>query len=212
MHWFCLLLIIGVLTGCTSIHTPTDFLPSSVSLAPGKYFKQEYIAPGTHFKRYRQIKIQRVSLGYFDNEEKIKEEELRFLALLLQKVIESRLETRFRIAAPGEPIDANTLVISPALVKVGGSYQLLDLSSKATVAKRDVGPGSGPFSIGSAIFEAKMTNGGTGDLVAFVAEKRTVRGKAPGYLGAKNILTNHPHAEVAFGKWGNQLRKMLQSR
>ena len=193
-----LVFLILFITGCASAYHHSDFLPASIPLQSGKYFKQEYVAPGTDFRRYRKVKIEPVNLDYFENKSEFSQSRLSALTAVFQKDLQEQLGKVYQVLDADTSPDAETIIVRPALVKVGLSYQVLEVQNESF---------GGPVAFGASVFEAKLIDGSSGAAIAFIAEKRTSKGPRQ----PAGFSTNYPHAEITFRKWANRLREMVQS-
>lgn len=192
---FCIL----AAAGCASVHSPSGFLPDSASLQKGVFFEQESLTAGTTFSKYRKIKVNPVELGFFSSEDGISGTDLNRLASSLATEFKTRLAERYQILGDSESPDAETLVISPSLVFQKTPMRLLNVVTSLLIFV--------PVTSGSAAFEATLADGGSGKLLAQIAEKRT------GALDIKSLLigsyTKYTHAEGVFKKWADLLSDFL---
>ena len=208
LNGFLFLLGIG-LAGCSSAYQPSTFLSPTPSLAPGKYFEQEYTAPGIRFRDYRKVKINPVNLEYLENKKEYEEREsvkksMLQVAQFFQDHLEEQLGQHYQVVDAAAPADHETLVVIPALIRIGPSYRLMDVQSRGVGTTME-----GSMMLAMSIFEAKILDGGTGNTLAFIAEKRSsVRKKS---VIRASPFTHFPYAEIDCEKWAARLRRMLES-
>lgn len=200
-----LLFVILVVPACTSVRKPSGFLTESGELVKGGYFIQEYVPAGTNFSTYRKAKVSEVDIRYLEDfRGNLTEFDRRDLALKLKTSLESELGKRYQILSISENPDKNTLVISPALVYVSTPHRIINA---ATFWFFNLS-----FSKGSAAFEAKITDGKSGRVLAEVAEKRMGGG---GLADIKSILIGgflkFAHAEGAFKRWGKDMAHFVSA-
>ncbi|HNV85473.1 MAG TPA: DUF3313 family protein [Candidatus Omnitrophota bacterium] len=192
---FC---ILGT-TGCASVHPSSGFLHDSESLQKGTFFEQESLAAGASFSTYRKIKINPAELKFFSSEDKISGTDLNRLASRMTAEFKTRLGERYEILEDSESPDAETLVVSPSLIFHKTPVRLLNVITSLLIFF--------PVTSGSAAFEAALTDGSSGKLLAQVAEKRT------GALDIKSLLIGsymkYTHAEGIFKKWAELLSEFL---
>ena len=174
---------------------PAGFLEDYSRLREGNHFKQEYRAPGADFTRYEKVKINPVELRYFQDRDKLEEKEVVRLALQFEEDLKSGLGKKYRVLEKAERPDEKTFVISTELVSVETPPRGLNVVTSALIWV--------PVANGSAAFEAKISDGASGELLAEIAEKRSGGGDA-------KSLTVGPyakfvHAEAAFKKWASEL-------
>jgi len=199
---FCRMLVCGVLlAGCASTHPYSGYLEMPALLQKGKYFKQEYVAEGAHFSKYRKVYVEETILDYLGNRQEHKDEDLENLKVRFKEEFEKKLGEGYVLASRGEATDASTLVIRPALVYLATPNRALNVVTTAVVWL--------PVTSGKAAFEAKILDGATGLVLAEIAEKQT-SGKDMKSL-AVGAYTKYDHAFAAFKEWGTQLLEMLQS-
>lgn len=190
---------LAVIPGCASAYNPSAFLDGVPPLKEGKYFKQEYLAGGTDFSQYRKIKVMPVQLSYLEDRDRFSPEELDRLAELFHEELENRLRASYKILNPGQDSDRQTLVVTPALVQVKTPMRVLNAATTVLVFV--------PVTSGSAAFEAKITDGFSGKLLAVASEKRT-SGKDTKSLTV-GAYAKFTHAESAFKEWAEHLSGML---
>lgn len=192
---------IVVVYGCATVQHASGFLEDYSVLHEGKYFKQEYVAPGIDFSKYRKIKVNPVELGYFQENDKYRQGELEDLAIRFKEEIETQLDKNYEILTANSRADGETLVVSPALISVGTPHRLVNVATTVFA-----GPS---FTRGSAAFEARLSDGVTGKTVALIAEKRM------GAIDAKSLtvgsFTKFTHAEGAFKDWASSLARFLEN-
>lgn len=191
--------LLALLAGCVSISKPAGFLEDYSRLYEGAYFKQEYVAPGVNFFHYSKVKVEPVSLRYFKDPSKFEPEDLERLAARLRTELENGLSQKYEAIEPPGKADKETLVVTPVLVDVETPPRTLNVVTSALVFV--------PVASGSATFEAKLSDGETGKVLAEIAEKRS------GNLDAASLTVGpymkFVHAEAAFKKWGDQLKSFV---
>lgn len=195
-----LLAFVFILSACASVYKPSGYLPDSANLQKGKYFKQERIAADADFSKYKKVKVENVDLKHFDNSiSKHPKEDIAKLAEKFKSALETELGKKFQIVSSA---DAQTLVVAPALVYVATPERSVNIATAFLIGFS--------FSKGFAAFEAKITDGATGKVIAEVAEKRKGGG---GIWDLKSILIGgyleYAHAEGAFKGWGKDLTKLV---
>lgn len=197
--------LIFILSACASVHKPSGYLPDSASLQKGKYFKQERVESGVDFSTYKKVKVENVELKYFDNSVgHHSEQDMAMLAGKFKSSLESELGKKFQVVTGNQTPDAETMVVAPALVYVATPERALNIATAWFIGFS--------FSKGYAAFEAKITDGATGKVIAEVAERRKGGG---GIWDLKSIVIGgymkFAHTEGAFKGWGKDLTKLTTS-
>ncbi len=195
-------LFVSVLAGCTSVHPKSGFLTLNTQLSEGKYFKRENVLPGRDFNRYRKVRVSLVDVTFLPEDTGYDRNEVRMLRDAFQEALETKLREGFLVLNREAIPDEETLVIRPALVYL--------MPPAKTVQVGDHWAGTGiPVATGGAAFEAKILEGGTGHLLAEVAERQS-DGKS---LSAVTVEPYHRYdnVEAVFEKWGEQMVAMLKS-
>ena len=191
-----------ILPACTTTHTPSGFLGDYSVLQEGKYLKQEYVAPDADLYKYHKVIVHPVEMKYFENAEgKFLQEDLDKLSTHLYDSLKQQLGEKYVVLADSAPTDQDTLVIHPALVYVKTPNRVLNGATFWFTGWT--------FSKGAAAFEAKLEDGGSGKVIAEVAEKRKSGG---GITDVKSIFLGgwmrFASAEGIFKRWGKDLIKL----
>jgi len=199
-------LFLLLVPACASVPEQSGYLGDYSTLTPGKNFKQEFVSPGTDFSKYTKVRINPVDLTFMDADSKIVigEEDVKRLSALLISEFEKALSERFEIVPSTGSTDEETLVISPVITQVTAPIRTVNVI--ATVLPM----GFFFSSSGTASFEAKITDGADGTLLAKVAEERQNN------LDAKSLLIGgfmkYAQAEAIFWTWAKDLLAFLESR
>lgn len=199
-----LLMALVIFSGCASQVQPSGFLGSNAVMKEGEFFKHEYFLPGAVLGSYSSVKIEPVDLHYLEDASKHDPSDLTELSGTFARLFEKGLtQAGFNVLGTFEPASSGTLVIKPALVKLGTPQRTLNAITSVVIWT--------PVTSGSAAFEAKMFDGGTGKVIAEIAEQNT------GGSGSVESLTlgsytKYTHAEAAFEAWGKRLAQMLKSK
>ena len=181
-RWIWVRVLAVGLPACASIpRYRSEFLGNDVELQPGRYFRRQFIEPGTNFSRYDTVQVTPVELGYLKERARYKQRELNRLASKLHEALVSELITTHRILDERASPDAHTLIVSPALVSA---------------------------TWGSATFEAKLMDGATRLVLAGVAEKRRGRGVNLKSL-VWDLSPRFSGSEVVFKRWAEELSRLI---
>lgn len=197
-----LLTAVLFLSSCASAPPPSGFLGDYSRLEEGPRFKSEYKDASVRFTKYRKIKVNPVQTEFFDKEAKfeIGVDQAERLAGIFAMELRDRLAGHYRIVSMSEKPDGETLVLDAALTHAKTPRRLLNVITTLFFA---------PVSSGSASFEAKLSDGASGEVVARVAEKRT------GAWNIKSLLIGpfmkFDHAEAILRKWSGRMADFLQS-
>lgn len=189
-------------SSCASVPPPSGYLETYAGLEEGTHFESEFKDPSVRFTKYRKVKVNPVRTDFFDKEAKFKigVDQADRLASLFAMELRDRLAAHYRIISMSEKPDAETLVIDAALTQAKAPRRLLNAVAMLLVFV--------PVSSGSASFEARLTDGESGKVVARVAEKRT------GAANLKSLLIGpflkFDHAEAILRKWSGRLAEFLQ--
>ena len=193
-----------LLSACTAVYPPSGFLGDYSRLAKGKHFRQEYVAPEVDFSKFKKVKVEPAELKHFNDPlNQISEADRQKLAARLKSSLEAELAKKYQVLDLGGNPDKETLVVSPALIYIGVPKRLLNLATFYFIGFS--------FSKGSAAFEAKLTDGGTGKEIVEAAEKRNSGG---GIRDIKSILLGgwirFTCAEGAFKRWGRNFLNLTE--
>lgn len=193
---------LAFLSGCASIGKPAGFLEDYSRLHQGDYFKQEYAAPGADFYRYQKVKVEPIELRYYKDRGEFEAEELERLASSLETELKKGVQDAFEIVESTEGVDEKTLVVKAILVDADAPPRALNVVTSALILV--------PVANGSATFEAKILDGGTGKTVAEIAEKKE------GNLDVSSLTVGpfmkFADAEAVFKSWGKSLGKFLRGK
>lgn len=176
-------------------------------LKQGTYFKQEYVAQGVDFTKFKAVKVAPVSLSFLDHRTGCNTDELENLGREFRQDIEAQLTKQgFSLAShPG----SDTLVLSVALTNVEPPNALLNAG---LTAASFMAPVPLPFDKdGKTSFEGKIADGATGkDLIAF-AEERSGSGDHMSLkamtVGKYQKFTN---SQAVFAGWAQSIAEMLK--
>ncbi len=195
-----LLAFVFALSACTSVYTPSGYLGDYGNLQEGKYLKQEYVAPGADLYGYSKALVHPVEMKFFENSGgEFSSSDLDHLSGNLHRSLEAQLGKKYEVT---DTADSQTLVVKPALVYVKTPDRVLNALTWWFLFGMT-------FSKGAAAFETKLIDGGSGQEIAKVAEKRKSAG---GIWDAKGIFLGgwmrFASAEGVFKRWGKDLVKL----
>ncbi|MBN1688273.1 MAG: DUF3313 family protein, partial [Candidatus Omnitrophica bacterium] len=151
-----------LLAACASTPSLTSYLDHRWELRKGDYFERQYMAEGTHFSLYHKAKVMPVSLEYLKDPEDFEREDLRQLRTEFQSILEARLSEVYEVLDQRVQPDYQTVVISPALTYIDTPDRVTHAVSSAVILI--------PLTSGVSAFEAKITEGETGIILAEIAE------------------------------------------
>lgn len=207
--YFAMITATLIFSSCSTAKeaTQSGFLTDYSSLKQGTSFKQEYIAPGVDFSKYKTVKVAPVSLSFLDAKTSCDTSELENLAGEFRGNLEEQLAQKgFTVTShPGE----NTLVISLALTNVEPPNRLLNAGLTAATF---MAPVPLPFDQdGKTSLEGKITDATTGKLLISFAEERSGSGdemdlKAMA-VGKYQKFTN---TQAVFKGWAKTIATLLQ--
>ncbi len=197
-----LVCFLSVLPACTTTHKPSGYFDNYDELHEGEYLKQEYIAQGADLYSYHKVIVHPVEMKYFENTEgKFSQEDMDKLSSRLHESLKEELGKKYVVLGDTAPLDGDTFVVSPALVYVKTPNRIMNGATFWFTGWT--------FSKGAAAFEAKLTDGGSGKVIAEVAEKRKSGG---GITDVKSIFAGgwmrFASAEGIFKRWGKDLVKL----
>lgn len=201
-----LLSLTFLLSACTSVYKPSGYLKDYGDLQKGKEFRQEAVKPEVDLSKFKKVKINPVDTEHFDDpQNKYSDQEVERLAYRFEEALGKQLGKKYQVLGLGESSDNETLVISPALVYVSSPKRILNVATFWLIGFS--------FSRGSAAFEAKLSDGGTGREIAKVAERRKSGG---GLRDPKSIFLGgfikFANAEGAFHRWGRNFNDLTMMK
>ncbi|HNV85417.1 MAG TPA: DUF3313 family protein [Candidatus Omnitrophota bacterium] len=207
---YFLIVALLFLNSCASIASHSGFLENYTPLQSGVDFKEEFFDPAANFSKYTKVKVTPTNIKFFDPEKKAELElaDIDRLALLFSSDIECVFAEKFLVIHAAAKADERTLVISPAITSATKANILLNWAVLLIPI---------PFlslvinSSGSASFEAKMTDGATGKLLATTVERRR------GNFDLKSIFIGSyvdpfTHAEEILNTWAKHLLEFVETR
>lgn len=199
-----------LLVGCSTakVADPSGFLGDYSSLQEGAYFKQQYIALGIDFSKYRHIEVAPVNLSYLAGKTACDPADLENLATEFRKNIEDEL-TKAGFVVTSVPT-AETLIISLALTNVEPPNAVLNAG---LAAASFFAPVPLPFDQdGKTSFEGKISDAATGRSLAEFAEERTGSGDKMSLkamtVGKYMKFTN---TQAVFEGWSETIAGMLKN-
>ncbi len=196
-------------SSCTTakVADPSGFLQDYSALKDGTYFKQELIAPGIDFSRYKAVKVAPVNLSYLDGKTSCDTAELENLGTEFREDIEAQLKAKGFVltSSPGE----NVLVISLALTNIEPPDALTNAGLTA-VSIMTPFPASVFDKDGMTSFEGRITDGATGkELIEFAEERSGAGGKISVKTLTVGKYQKFTNTEAVFTVWSQTIAKML---
>jgi hypothetical protein len=143
-----------------------------------------------------------VQTEFFDKEAKFKigVDQAERLAAIFAMELRDRLSGHYRIVSMNEKPDGETLVLDAALTHAKTPHLVLNIVMLLIFV---------PVSSGSATFEARLSDGESGKIVAMMAEKRAGAGNIKSLLIGP--FMKFDHAEAILRKWAGRLADFLEN-
>ena len=167
-----------------------------------RYFQRQYIFPSAHFSKYSQVFVHDVILKDMENAYKYDPADLKQLSDQFKQELETHLAQVFEVTHSHFLPDPQTLVVEPKILMIGTPRRVLNAVTTIAVFM--------PLTSGSAAFEARLTDGMTGELVADISDQRTME------MDLKSLTLGNfqkfTHAEAAFKNWAKLLAEMLSNK